>query len=198
MVEKLHIGAEELLEDSFRLGLQVLDSGFRPTYIVGIWRGGCTPGIAVQELLDFFGVEADHIAIRTSSYTGVNKRDAHVRVHGLHYIVDNIDADDSLLIVDDVYDTGASVGAVIDHINKLCRRNTPKEIRVATVYYKPTRNETQRNPDFYIHEMEHWLVFPHELHGLTVEEIGEKKSGGQIVRARLDRLAKSNVVDLKK
>ena len=69
--DKLYITADELLSDSFQLGLKILDSGYRPTHIVGIWRGGTPVGIAVQEILDFCGVKTDHISIRTSHYTGI-------------------------------------------------------------------------------------------------------------------------------
>jgi len=65
--EKLYLSAQGLLEDAFRLGTMVLRSGFRPTVMVAIWRGGAPIGITVQELLDAFGIETDHIAIRTSS-----------------------------------------------------------------------------------------------------------------------------------
>jgi len=40
MTGKLFISAQELLEDSFRLGAQIIASGFCPDFIVGIWRGG--------------------------------------------------------------------------------------------------------------------------------------------------------------
>ena len=103
--ERLFISADELLTDSFRLGLKVFDSGFRPTYIVGIWRGGTPVGIAVQELLDFCGIKTDHIAIRTSLYTGIATPAPRVHVHGLNYIVRHLNAEDSLLIVDEIYDS---------------------------------------------------------------------------------------------
>lgn len=48
-MEKKYISAQELLEDSFRLAAQVYEDGFRPQFIVGIWRGGAPIGIAVQE-----------------------------------------------------------------------------------------------------------------------------------------------------
>jgi len=67
MAEKQYIEAQDLLDDSFRLGLKVLDSGFLPDFIVGIWRGGTPVGIAVQELFEHNGIGSDHIAIRTSS-----------------------------------------------------------------------------------------------------------------------------------
>ena len=88
-------------------------------------------GIAVQELLNYHGHPSDHIAIRTSSYTGIEQQNDDIRVHGLHYIIENVNAEDTLLIVDDVFDTGRSIRAVIDRINELSRRNTPDVIRIA-------------------------------------------------------------------
>ena len=68
MSEKLFISAQSLLEDSWRLSVKILKDGFHPNFIVGVWRGGTPVGIAVQEMLDFYGVHTDHISIRTSSY----------------------------------------------------------------------------------------------------------------------------------
>src|SRR5437868_3121283 len=56
--------------------MRIVRSGFNPTHLVGIWRGGAPIGITVQEVLEFHGLECDHLAIRTSSYTGI---DQHVR-----------------------------------------------------------------------------------------------------------------------
>jgi hypothetical protein len=38
-------------------------------------------------------------------------------------------------------------------------------------WYKPSRNETDRVPDYYVRETAEWLVFPHELDSLTPEEL---------------------------
>ena len=175
MVEKTYVTAQSLLDDSFRLGLKVMDDGFRPDYIIGIWRGGTPVGIAVQGLLKYHGHPSDHIAIRTSSYTGIEMQNDEIRVHGLHYIIENVNAEDTLLIVDDVFDSGRSIRAVIDRINDLSRRNTPETIRIATVYYKPEKRKVDLIPNYYIHETGDWLVFPHELEGLTQEEVAISK-----------------------
>jgi hypoxanthine phosphoribosyltransferase len=177
MVEKKYIQAQELLEDSFRLGIKIFESGFRPNFIVGIWRGGTPVGIAVQELLDYFGIETDHISIRTSAYEMINQRSKQIRVHGLGYVIKNINSEDALLIVDDVYDSGLSVEAVLDTLKERTRKNIPNDIRIAVVYYKPDNNETGRIPDYYLYETDKWLVFPHELKGLTHEEISANKPG---------------------
>ena len=90
MVEKIYLSAQQLLEDSFRLGAQVIESGFRPTVMVAIWRGGTPMGIAVQEMLAYHGIETDHIAIRTSSYSGIDGRSTEIRIHGMSYLIKNI------------------------------------------------------------------------------------------------------------
>ena len=184
-IAKEFISAQQLLEASFQLGVKILDSGFRPTFIVGVWRGGTPVGIAVQELLDYFGVKTDHIAIRTSLYRGIDQRDPEIRIHGLQYVVDNVDADDGLLIVDDVFDTGMSIQALIRHLRDKARRNMPEDVRVATAWYKPASNRTDSEPDYWVHETDRWLVFPHELHGLTAAEIAERKLGIESFRGRL-------------
>lgn len=171
-MDKTVLTAQELLEDSFNLGLQVLESGFEPTMIIAIWRGGTPVGMALQEILAYCGVEADHIAIRTSSYVGVDQRGA-VAVHGLNYIIKKVCHDDRVLIVDDVFDTGNTIVAVIEELTRRARGNTPEDIRVAVPWYKPTRNQTDIVPDYYLHETAEWLVFPHELDALTPEEMQE-------------------------
>ena len=171
MTEKRFISAQELLEDSFRLGVKIINSGFRPDFIVGIWRGGTPVGIAIQELLEHFNIHTDHISLRTSLYTGIARTQRKVRVHGLGYLVKNLDAHNSLLIVDDVFDSGRSIDAVIDQLSARTRRNTPHQIKVATPWYKPGNNATTRVPDFYLHETAEWLVFPHEINGLTEQEV---------------------------
>lgn len=171
MSEKLYISAQELLEDSWALAAKIIENGFKPDYIIAIWRGGAPIGIAVQEMLAYWGIAADHIAIRTSSYSGIDERSDEVRVHGLNYLVKNVNEEDSLLIVDDVFDTGLTIEAVIAELRHKARSNTPHDIRVAVPWFKPPHNRTQREPDYYIHTTERWLKFPHSLEGLTLEEI---------------------------
>ena len=172
MTDKQYLSAEQLLIDSFRLAKDVFDSGFEPSMIIAIWRGGVPIGIAVQEFFAFSGIETDHIAIRTSSYdAGIDQRLGDVRVHGLNYLIKHICAQDRLLIVDDVFDTGRTVDAVIARFAELARLNTPEDIRVAVPYYKPQRREVARVPDYYLEETDAWLMYPHSLEGLTLEEI---------------------------
>ncbi|MFC0118045.1 phosphoribosyltransferase [Pseudoalteromonas xiamenensis] len=176
MSDKVFITAQQLLENSFRLAAQVYEDGFRPDFIIGIWRGGAPIGIAVQEFYDFKGIDTDHIAVRTSSYYGIGKQSKEIKVHGLHYIIENANADNSLLIVDDVFDSGRSIYALKEKLGELMRLNLPTDIRVACPYYKPKNTKVPMKPDYYVIESDEWLVFPHELSGLTQDELLNGKS----------------------
>ena len=116
--EKRFVEEEELLNDAFRLAVNIYESGFRPNFIVGIWRGGSTIGIYVQECLQYLGVVTDHIAIRTS-YRGMNSylEKVHspetIRVHGLQYLYEKLNRDDRLLLVDDVFSSGQNIEAAL-------------------------------------------------------------------------------------
>jgi hypoxanthine phosphoribosyltransferase len=184
------IAADELLRDSFQLAANIYEAGFEPDFLVGLWRGGSAVGIAVQEGLDFFGTKTDHIAIRTS-YTGaagysqmVSKGDS-IRVHGLQYLLENLCAHHSLLIIDDVYSTGSSVNAVIKQLARKTRRNLPEDIRVGTVWYRPTE-KTLRTPEYFVHKTEEWLVLPYELSGFSVDELRQNRPE---MSGLIDRLA---------
>jgi hypoxanthine phosphoribosyltransferase len=178
-MDKLFVSADSLLRDSIELARLIVRSGFRPTFLVAMWRGGTPIGIAVQEVLEYHSIHTDHIAIRTSSYTGIDDQAKTVRVHAVDYLVSRLSAEDELLLVDDVFDSGRSLEAVIAKLKHRCRRNLPDRIRIATVYYKPERNRSALVPDYYIHETDSWLVFPHEIQGLTREEILQHKPVGK-------------------
>jgi len=179
-IEKVFVSAEELLRDSFELALRIHESDFHPSFILGVWRGGTPVGIAVQEVLETLDCPTNHFAIRTASYGArTSSFDGEevlpeVKVYGLQHVVDVIDSEDSLLIIDDIFDSGRSVDAIIREVQARCRKNTPTEIKVATIYYKPKRNLTDRVPDFYVHETDEWTVFPHELRGCSEDELRKR------------------------
>ena len=181
MQDKQFLSEQAVLEDSFRLGVEIYNSGFRPTFIVGLWRGGSTVGIYVQECLQTLGVATDHIAIRTS-YQGyqayremVQDPEGRIRVHGTQYLLETLNAEDRLLIVDDVFSTGLNVEAVIRRLQTRLKRNMPAEYRVAALWYKPDQRRVPDPPDYYLHETDDWLVLPYELTGLTREELALHK-----------------------
>ncbi len=179
-MQKRFIDEQELLEDSYRLATRIHASGFHPNFIVGIWRGGSTVGMYVQECLQYLGVETDHIAIRTSyrgrdDYFRQLQRGNPVRAHGLQYLFENLNADDRLLIVDDVYSTGRHVDAVLERLRYTLKRNMPEAMRIAAPYFREAADEPVAGPDFFLQQCEEWLVLPYELTGLTRDEMRAHK-----------------------
>jgi hypoxanthine phosphoribosyltransferase len=185
-LQKTYIDANQLLLDSYELALQVLDSEFRPDLIVGVWRGGTPVAIAIHELLHFLGVSADHIAIRTSHYTGINQTADGVSVEGLEHLLRRLNNCSHVLLVDDVFDTGRSLQQVITEVHQYCGDSAPA-VKIATPYFKPSNNTTSIRPDYYLHQTDAWLVFPHELDGLSNAEIAGEKPGLGHLRERVLR-----------
>jgi len=180
-MQKRYLGADELLQDAFELGLRIAASGFRPDLIIGIWRGGTPVAIAVQEVLQFIGIDSDHLPIRTRSYTGIGTR-GNVEVHGLDYLQGrNLS---SILLVDDVFDTGMSIARVLEALQ---HTGIPAacDVRIAVPWYKPANNLTERVPDYWLHSTDQWLVFPHELLGLEDGELAAPKPLAAGFTARL-------------
>ena len=191
-MNKTIVAANDLLEDSFRLAASIAAGGFHPDFLVGLWRGGSAVGIAVQEGLEFLGIKTDHIAIRTSyrgapSYSEMISKAESIRVHGLQYLLENLCAHHSLLIVDDVYSTGSSVNAVIEQLARKTRRNLPQDIRIATVWYRPGERTT-RVPDYFVHETSDWLALPYELTGMSIDELRTNRPELDSIIDRLEPL----------
>lgn len=180
-LNKVFLDEESVILDSFRLGTVVFDSGFKPTWIIGLWRGGSSVGIYVQECLQTLGIHAEHVSLRTS-YRGfsyyeqmIQNPASEIRVHGSRYVVEKMNADDSLLIVDDVFSSGRNIEAVIKRLQYYMKRNFPQNTKVATLYNRPSFNEVGFGPDYFLAETNDWLVFPYELVGLSTEEIQRNK-----------------------
>ena len=171
MVSKRYISPLELHRLSFDLGMKIIKDGFKPTWIIALWRGGCPVGMSVQGLFKYHGCDADHISVRTSSYNTEGTQQSEIRVHGLEYVVKNMKSTDTVLLVDDVFDSGRSVKALIDKMQRKLRNNFPQDLKIATVFYKPQNNKTSLSPDYYCEVTDEWIVFSHEFEDLNKDEI---------------------------
>ena len=180
-MKKTFLDEQTLIEDSFKLGVKIFESDFKPTFIVGLWRGGSSVGIYVQECLQTLGIASNHISLRTSyrgqpSYHEItNSPVSDIRVHGTKYLVENLNTEDSLLIVDDVFSTGKNIEAIINRLKSKLRLNMPEDVRIATLYQRPSFKAVDTQADFVLHKTEDWLVFPYEMSGLSLDEIKQYK-----------------------
>ena len=99
-------------------------------------------------------------------------------MHNLDYVFNNFTTENKLLIVDDVFDTGLTIKAVLAEIRNNLGVGQHGDIRVAMPWFKPARNKTDLEPDHHLYDTDDWLVFPHELCDLSDEEIANK--GGKV------------------
>ncbi len=144
---------ERLYELCFRLYEKILDSGFRPDVVVGVARGGWIPARILSDL--FFTRETANVKV--DLYRGIYARDAEPRIS------QSLPKDmqwKSPLLVDDISDTGDSLIAALDHLDKRGYKNP----RTATLHMKPW---TKLVPDFYVVRTEAWVVYPWELKEFT-------------------------------
>lgn len=168
MTKKVYLSANELLKDSFLLARKVYDSEFFPDIIIALWRGGSPVGMAVHEFFTYMGKECYSSIVKTTSYTGIGECCEPV-VENMDFLATKINEGTKVLIVDDVFDTGGTAAVMKKKlIPTMC------ELRFAMPYFKPQRNKTDFVPDFFVKEIDDWVVFPHELCGLTDDELIEK------------------------
>jgi hypoxanthine phosphoribosyltransferase len=168
MPDKHFVRPGDLVRDAFRLARKIFDSGYRPSVILVLWRGGTPVGVVVHEFLLYKGIDTYHTAVKAESYTGIGKRRT-PRIEHFERVLDRIEPDSNVLIVDDIFDTGRTVRRV----REMLRRKT-RHVKIATLYYKPDSNTTDLVPDFFLRKTDRWIVFPHELLGLTPQEIRRK------------------------
>lgn len=164
------ISADDLQRQSLMLARRVIDSGFAPTLLLGIWRGGAPVAVFVHEALVYCGIPCEHLPLRSTLYTGLDTRDPAPRIHGLETLAGAGFDGRRVLLVDDVFDTGITLKQTVEALRGLaCLREA--EIRIATPWWKPRRNRTALVPDYWLYQTEDWLVFPHEMCGLDAAEI---------------------------
>tara|TARA_B100001248_G_C27340390_1_gene435990 strand:+ start:467 stop:799 length:333 start_codon:yes stop_codon:yes gene_type:complete len=101
-----------------------------------------------------------------------NKQTDKMFIDMSNYTRESLKKCNNILIVDDIFDTGLTIMNVCNYLYGLGIQSDT--FKIATPYYKPKKNKTTIIPDYYKEETEEWIVFPHELIGLTKDEIKYK------------------------
>ena len=168
--KKKYLSANEFLHDSWRLAAGVKASGWKPDILIALWRGGAAVGVSLHEFFKSSGWNVQHIPLKCASYTGIGENAGDVVFTLGDEIFGLLRPGDRVLVVDDVFDTGKTAKAVKARIDA-----AGAEMRRACVYWKPEKNRTDLKPDYFVKDVGNdWIVFPHEIEGLTPEELREK------------------------
>ena len=168
---KLFIDSNQFYELSLDLAKKIEDSNYKPDAILAISRGGCVPGMIIHEYLNYKNIVCDYYIMSAKSYDNNIQTDK-VFIDMSSYTQNCLKNRNNILIIDDVFDTGLTVMNTCNYLFEL--GITSNKLKVATPYYKPMNNKTTIIPDFYMQKREEWIVFPHELMGLTKQEINFK------------------------
>ena len=169
-MKKTYLSANDYLHDQWCLAAKVRKSGWKPDFLVGLWRGGAPVAISMHEFFKTTGWEVKHIPLKCASYSGIGQNAGKVVFTLGDAIFGMFRKGDKVLFVDDVFDTGKTAQAVMEHMNGI-----GADAKIACVYWKPAKNITDLKPDFIAKDIGNdWIVFPHEIEGLTPEEIREK------------------------
>lgn len=169
-MNKHYLSANEYQSDIWRLAANIKQSGWKPDFLVGLWRGGAPVAIAVHEFFKATGWDVKHIPLKCWSYSGIGENKGQVVFMLGDAIFGMFRKGDKVLFIDDVFDTGKTAAAVMDHM-----KDVGADARIACVYWKPLKNMTSIKPDYIAKDIGNdWIVFPHEIVGLTVDEVREK------------------------
>ncbi len=152
MISKQNININAIQSMCQDLYDKINNEGYKPDLIVGISRGGLVPlGYLTGEKM--FNIR-NTLSVAVKSYEG-NKQGEISLLHPIHF--EDFTHYKSVLVVDDIVDSGQTVRFVLD----ILKTNLPNaSIKTAVLYYKPKISVI--NPDYYVHETEDWIVFPWE------------------------------------
>lgn len=167
---KQYVSADAYLRDAWRLAAAVRESGWRPDLLLALWRGGAPAGVAVHEFFAATGWDVRHLPLKSAAYSGIGGRTGRVEFSLGDETFALVAPGWRVLVVDDVFDTGATAAAAR---GRLAARGA--EVRVATVYWKSGVAPGGARPDYFAKDVGGaWIVFPHEIAGLTAAERREK------------------------
>ncbi len=138
---------QEIVEWSRGLARKIRESGYQPTVIIAVARGGYVPA---RLLCDFLGVE-NLLSIQSQHWTEAAKASERA-ILKFPYKVDL--SGHKALLVDDIVDTGETVMLAREYILKEWK---PDELRVATLQW--ISSVAKFKPDYYYIEVKEWTWF---------------------------------------
>lgn len=155
----------EFYKDCLFLGEKIAKSKIKVDRIVAISRGGLVPA---RILSDFLSLPISNIVISSYSNLKQLKEPEIIEVAPFNWHNEN------LLIVDEVSDTGKTFKRAL----KYFKNKQTGKIYTTSPYIKP---KTEFIPNFYLKEIDAWIVFPYDLREtyeaiLKIEKVNKQKA----------------------
>ena len=134
---------------TLRLSEKIVDSGFSPTVIVGIARGGWIPARILSDVL--YANTMWNVRIEYYTDLGRKGREPKITQPLMVPLVGQ-----KVLVVDEVADSGESLRYAVDHVKK----QQVSEVKSAVLHLK---RHSSMIPDYYMQMVEAWTIYPWEL-----------------------------------
>jgi len=148
-LQLLHVSWDDVQSLAEEIARQIQESGYMPDVIVAVSRGGFDPA---RILCDQLGIKR-LASLQIEYYRDINESSSNPEIV---FPLNTEVPDKSILIVDDVSDTGDSLRVARDHVLE----RGASEVRVATLHVKPW---TKFRPDFSASVVESWIIYPWEI-----------------------------------
>lgn len=194
-MKKEFISPEMLRDSALKLVHRMYKAdGFVPDIIYVSLRGGAYMGNVFSEYYKLIRKQAGerpvfYAAVVARSYENM-KLESEVRIDGWTYSPEHLRTGDKILIVDDIFDTGKTVNALVGVI--LAKGIPRSDIKIAVFDYKiPNYKDIPRlpiQPDYYCRKHvlnspqdETWIHYMnHEFIGLTSDEIDHEYTDTEV------------------
>jgi len=146
-MEKIYFTIKEMIDSIRNISKQLTNSNFEPEVIISVNRGGCVPGIYLSHYID-----------KPHEVINIELRDSNKEPE-LKSIKEKISQFSSVLIIDDINDSGKTIGVIKD-----LSKNLITKIHFAVLINK---SESTSEVEYYGKTVnsklnDYWYVFPWE------------------------------------
>ena len=171
MTEKLIVSWDEYNKTVEALAIQIHNSGYKPTLLVGIMRGGAP---MIDVLSRVFKLKCAYLAVESYSGKGVEDEQGDIVFsREMSSIAQNMGG--KILLCDDLSDTGITLNKSVDWLRKYEPiKNKIEDIKTATLFKK---KQSTFEPDFCANKLPDnpWIVQPFEIYEeIRIEDIKKK------------------------
>ena len=175
MSEKLIVSWEEYNTTVEKLAIQIDESGYKPTILIGIMRGAAP---MIDVLSRIFKLKCAYLAVESYSGKGVEDEQGDIVFsREMSSIAPNMGG--RILLCDDLSDTGITFNKSIDWLKKYEPvKNYIKDIKTACLWKKKS---SKFNPDYcpVMLDSDPWIVQPTEHYEeLSIDKIISKQKKG--------------------
>ena len=171
MSEKLIVSWDQYNETVEKLAIQIYESGYKPSILIGIMRGGAP---MIDVLSRVFKLKCAYLAVESYSGKGVEDEQGDiVYSREMSSIAPNMGG--KILLCDDLSDTGITFNKSVDWLRSYVPiKGKIEDIKTATLWKK---KKSTFEPDFCAVKLEAntWIVQPFEVYEeIMIEDIKKK------------------------